>query len=214
MSNRAGKTSVAMLAVCLLATTVAASADVTVDLEWIPTTQTVQLGDTVGVQLWAFPSEPVDFNSAQAIITWDTTYLQLDGVDDPAYPPPPDESIWSSSFPVGDSFGLNETDPLPQDGNGLWVGEVAVGETLNVGTEGLLLTTILFDTLAETPGTPVTIQPELQLAGHPTARTKFNVGTYNVLGDVGEPTIVTIVPEPASLLSILLLGSLGAWRRR
>jgi len=214
MLNCAGKRNLAVSLLLLSSLSVAALADATVDLMWAPTAQTVNVGDTVNVELWAFPSETVLFNGVQAIVTWDTAYLDLVGNVDPQYPPPPDPSIWSTSFPYGDSFGLNELYPLPQDGNGLWVGEVACGETLPADPTGLLLTTIQFEALAETPATDVAMLPELQLPGFPRARSKFLVGTYDVLDQVGGPCVVTIVPEPASVLALLAATILGLTRRR
>jgi len=207
------KTVTVLTAVLLVAGAGTAALGATVSFQWIPTTQTVNDGDPVGVELWAFPSEAVDFNSAQAVIQWDPTYLALTGVSDPAYPPPPDTSLWSSSFPYGDSFGLNETNPLPTDGDGLWLGEVAPGETLPLDVEGLRLTTVLFQALAETPGTNVETLVSKQLSGRPTAFSKFNVGTSNVLNDVGTPAVITIVPEPASLLACLTAALLVLRRR-
>lgn len=189
-----------------------ASAQATVDFALLPASQVAEVSDVVGIELWAYPSETVEFNSAQAILTWDTDYLQLVGNDDPAYPPPPDTSIWDSGFPAFDSFGLNEAAPLPQDGNGLWVGEVDIGQTLPAAPGGILLTTLLFDALAETPSTLVTIESTYQLNGKPMARSKFNVGTYNLLDAVGDPAEVIIIPEPAGLT--IMLALLAAWRRR
>ena len=194
----------ALAALLLAATTGAAVADdpILVDLVWDPPLQVVQLGDTVNVELWAYPNQTVDFNSAQVIMTWDPIYLELTGTVDPAYPPPPGTSIWSSSFPYGDSFGINEASPLPVDGDGLWIGEVDVGQTLPATSSGLLLSTITFQALALTAGTPVEMLWSMQLPGSPLARSKFNVGTQNVLNSVGNPAIV-VIPEPASLV---LLG--------
>ena len=173
----------------------AASSAAVVDLAWSPATVSVEVGDTVQLELWAYADEDLDFNSAQAILTWDAALQTLTGNIDPPYPPPPATSIWSSSFPFGDSFGLNEASPLPLDGDGLWVGEVAIGQTLPVTPAGLLLTTLTFEAVAPTAGTEVAILPQLQLPGHPLARSKFNVGTQNVLGTIGPPAVV-VITEP------------------
>lgn len=211
MLYRAGKTMA--VAVVLISASVAAIGDATVDFMWMPANQTVNVGDTVAVELWAFPTESVEFNSAQAVMTWDPGFLDLTGNIAPAYPPPPDDSMWNSEFRFGDSFGLNEASPLPQDGDGLWIGEVDAGETLTATTDGILLSTIEFEALAETPATEVAALSSLQLPGHPTARSKFNVGTYNVLDEIGAPAVITIVPEPAGLLGLLVVG-FGLIRRR
>ena len=128
----------------------------TINLEWRPSAQSVYIGDPVGVGLFAVSGtgqyEP--FNSAQVIVTWDPGYLQLTGVDQTgAVLVPPEDS---SSFVAGDAFGFNESNP-PTDGDGIWFGFVSLGENRFATPTGALLTTLLFDAAAETPGTAVSM---------------------------------------------------------
>jgi len=138
----------------------------TINLEWRPMFQTVNVGDPVGVGLYAVSGTGVDepFNSAQVIMTWDTSFLLLTGVDQTAavLQPPND----TSAFLPGDSFGFNESNP-PADGDGIWFGFVSTGQTRDATVAGSLLTTIMFDALAETPGTPVSMLYNAQKPGRP-----------------------------------------------
>ena len=75
-----------------------------------------------------------------------------------------------------------------------------------------MLTTILFEALAATHGTPVEMQPS---GGNPVGYTRVigEVPGLDVLGTIGDPALVQIVPEPGAA-SLLLLGSLALTRRR
>jgi len=183
----------------------------TINLEWRPMFQTVNVGDPVGVGLYAVSGTGVDepFNSAQVIMTWDTSFLLLTGVDQTAavLQPPND----TSAFLPGDSFGFNESNP-PADGDGIWFGFVSTGQTRDATVAGSLLTTIMFDALAETPGTPVSMLYNAQKPGRPMAYSKVIQGTYNVLGTMSDPAIVEIVPEPVSFV-LVLAGALIVRRR-
>ncbi len=206
-----GRRGLAVGVVCLvgLLTMVPAGSAYTIDLEWRPLDQTVNVLDAVEIGLFgiyvpdAGGPDVGEMSSAQAILTWDVGYLQLTGSYD---------GLWTSGFLPGNSFGFNEASP-PADGNGMWTGLVTPGNTMDVTEEGTLLTTITFQALAQTPETLVTILPSLQLEGHAVGYTKVMSGTYNVVGEIGAAAAVEIVPEPASL-SLLALGALALLRRR
>jgi hypothetical protein len=184
-----------------------------INLEWRPLQQTVYVGDPVGVGLFAVSgtgqNEP--FNSAQVIVTWETTYLQLTGVNQVgAVLVPPNDT---SSFTVPDPFGYNESNP-PTDGDGVWFGFVQVGQTHNATSAGSLLTTLMFDALAPTPGALVSMFRNAPAkAGHPAPVSKVIQGTYNVLGTISDPASITIVPEPISS-TLFLVGTLLLVSRR
>lgn len=183
----------------------AATAQANIDLEWRPLQQTVNVGDPCGIGVYAVSDDPEmnqDFNSVQTIITWDISYLRLTGCED---------DLWSSAFIPNDSFGLNEADP-PADGDGLWTGMVLPGSTMPATPAGTLLTTIMFEALAETPETLVTIHRSYEVPPHPEGHTKIISDTYDVLGEVGDPAAVEIVPEPTGL-SLLVLGAVAVLRR-
>ena len=99
--------------VCLmgLLTVVPAESAYTIDLEWRPLDQTVNVLDAVDIGLYGVyvpdPNDPDppavgEMSSAQTIMTWDTDYLQLTGNYD---------GLWSSGFMAGNSFGFNEATP-------------------------------------------------------------------------------------------------------
>jgi hypothetical protein len=173
------------------------SAVASIDLEWRPLAQTVNVGDPVGIELYAVSdsSESQWFSSTQVIIGWDPAYLELTGNDITGALP-----LFSSSFLPGDSFGINEADP-PADGDGMWVGLAPFGQELAATPEGSLLTTITFNALAETPGTWVTKLEDAQYPPLPPGYTRMlNLQGDDVLGALGAPALVTIVPEPSTLL--------------
>ncbi len=192
---------------CVCIPVTAASADM-VNLEWRPLDQTVNLGDAVGVGLYAVGADNMDveFNSAQVIMTWDPTYLQLTGVDNTGA-----IELDVSAFTPGDSFGFNEANP-PADGDGIWFGLASLGETVTATPDGTLLTTMMFDALMETECTYVEMLASGQKPDRPVAYTKVIQGTYNIVGDLSAPACVTIVPEPTSF-ALLGLAALLLRRR-
>jgi hypothetical protein len=174
---------------CVLALA-AVSASAAINLEWRPLSQTANLGDPVGVGLYAVSdsNQGQVFNSAQVIMTWDPAYLLLTGVDQTG-----SVGLMVSAFTPNDSFGFNESNP-PTDGDGIWFGFVQFGETRTATPQGSLLTTVMFNALALTPGTPVTMHEDGQKPSRPPAETWVISGTYNVLGTLSGPAIVQIVP--------------------
>ena len=196
----------ALCALAFLAGTTAAD----IDLEWRPLSQTVNVGDPLGIGLYAVSdsSEAQWFSSTQVILSWDPTYLELTGNDTAGALP-----LFGSSFLLGDSFGINEANP-PADGDGMWVGLAPFGQELDVTPEGSLLTTITFNALAETPGTWVTMLESSQHPPLPPGYTKMlNAQSEDVLGQLGSPASVTIVPEP-STMALGILAAAFIWRRR
>lgn len=180
----------------------AAPAVAAIDLEWRPLTQTVNVGDPVGIGLFAVSDSgaPQGFSSVQVIMDWDPTYLALTGNDTAGALP-----LLGSSFLPGDSFGINEADP-PADGDAMWVGTVFFGQELDATPTGSLLTTITFTALAPTPSTLVGILPEATHPPRPTGRTKLLDLEGDALGVFGGPAEVIIIPEPGvmSLLTLVL----------
>jgi len=164
-----------------------------INLEWRPLFQTVRAGDQVAIGLYAVSDSDEDqhFNSAQAIIFWDPTVLQLTGTDVTG-----SIGLSTSAFLFGNSFGLNEANP-PADGDALWVGMVSLGETrpAHPAPEGSLLTYITFTALAESDieGTAVSLVRSVTLPGHPTARSKVMSGTHDALGTLSGPAIVDVL---------------------
>lgn len=185
-----------------------AAAEIEVNLEWRPADQTVNVGDTVNIGLFAVADDP-DLSQSMAamdvIIFWDAMYLQLLGIDDTGGP-----GWLTSGFP-NDPYGLNEAIP-PQDGDGLYTAFAQFGDPVYATPEGALVTTFQFSALAETAGAALEI---LESAGLPLFETIVYSGdTPNlaITGTLGS-ALVTIVPEPGAL-SLLFLSGLCVLRRK
>ena len=202
---RIGRSAVAFVACALGLLIVTPIAPADINLDWRPLQQTVYVGDPIDIGIYAVSdnTESQPFSSAQAILAWDPDYLLLTGSYD---------DLWTSGFIAGDSFGLNEASP-PADGNGLWLGLVFLGQTIDANPEGTLLTTMTFNTLQETPETLVDILASAQQPSCPVCYSKVISGTQNIIGTIGGPAGVEIIPEPTSL-GLLALGLVTLWRRR
>ncbi len=185
-----------------------------IDLEWRPLTQTVNLGDPFGIGLYAVSDSggPEGFSAAQVIMEWDPEYLQLTGNSTAGA-----IDLMGSSFLPGDSFGINEANP-PADGDAMWVGMVTFGQERQATPEGVLLTTITFNALAltEPGGSLVTLLPDNSGHPHPPyplGYTKMlNLAGESVLGTLGPSAVVHVIPEPGGW--VVLFSVMLAFRRR
>jgi Ca2+-binding RTX toxin-like protein len=190
----------------LLSLAAAANAPADIDLAWRPLQQTVGVGDSVALGLYAISdtSESQYFSAAQTVLAWDAEALLLTGLDTDG-----GVGLFSSTFPENDAFGLNEANP-PADGNALWVG-LALG-VLPATPAGSLLTTVTFAALQPEAVGSVAILPS---GGDPTGYTKVigAIPNQDVLGSIGPAATVTIVPEPA-VCGMLLIGVLSLRRLR
>lgn len=182
-----------------------------IGLEFRPAGQTVNLGDTVGVGLYAVSDSSVDqlLSAADVIFGWDNAVLMLIGLDQTGAAP-----LLASFFPAGDPHGLNEAVP-PADGDGLYTAWANLGSPVAATPAGTLLTTFLFSADALTPGTDLLILPS---GGNPIGYTTVWDGTTANTPVTGtlQGAQITIVPEPASAL-LVVLGAVvltGVRRRR
>ncbi len=176
-----------------------------ISLEWRPAAQSVSVGDSVNIALYAVSSEPTTLylSSIQAVFRWDPSHLTLLGRDDTGRPP-----LWVYGF-ITDPYGLNES-PVPADGDGLYVATASLGHSVGVTSAGTLLTTFLFRAIAPASQTLVSILPS---GGRPAGESFVaDDDGYRVTGALGEAA-VTVVPEPGTLWLIgVVLMALG--RRR
>jgi len=180
-----------------------------VNLELRPGTQTVGVGNTFSLDLYAVSSTNQSIGSIDAILVWDSSMLRLAGrTDTGPYP-------WlSSSFPNDCALdGLNAPcSGLPaNDGDALYRAFRNFSAPAIATPTGLLVTSFQFTALAMTPSTTVSI---------PAMRGNFTrsyvvdgyVAGLEITGTLGSAT-VTVVPEPAGLV---ILGCLvfAMMRRR
>lgn len=177
-----------------------------ISLEWRPDNQVVTVGSIVNVGLYAVSDDAIDdvISVMDVILEWDPGFLTLQGVDNNG------PYTWlSSSFPAAAPGGLN---PDHSDGDALYTArsQFMPSPPAYATPDGLLVTTMQFLALAETPGTILSIPED-----HPGGAETIVVGDISGLdihSGLGSATIV-IIPEPATL-SVLLLGVVCAVRRR
>lgn len=186
-----------------------AAAFAEINLEFRPLGQTVSIGATVQIGLFAVSDTPApqSFSAVQTVVAWDPAYLGLLGVDDTG-----GVGWLSSGFPTPEPYGLNESNP-PGDGDGIWLALNSPGSPNVATAAGTLLTTFEFEALAETPSTDVLV---LSGGGSPNVNTAvFDavIPNFNILGEIGEAAKVTIVPEPATV-GLAVLGLAVMMRRR
>lgn len=191
----------------LAAGAAAATGQAAVNLEFRPLNQVVNLGDAVGVGLYAVSDDAsTQFTSAiDAIFTWDPAFLQLVGVDGTGGAP----LLASTFFP--DGHGLNESNP-PQDGDGFYTAFAMPGNPVGATSSGTLITTFVFQTLQLTPLTPVDL---LATGGSPQGSTTVfhaTIPATSITGTLHGATI-TIIPAPGAA-GLLGLAGLAASRRR
>lgn len=186
----------------------AASGGVTppVNLELRPAAQTALVGQTISVEFYAVSSTSVaaPVASIDAILDWDPAYLKLTGhVDNGPY-------AWlSSGFPNDSGLdGLNSPfGPVPaNDGDAYYRAFRNFSAPALATPAGLLVTTLTFEALAETPSTLITIPATAGLFTR-TFVVDGIVAGREITGELGW-TKITIIPEPATL--VLLAVSIGA----
>jgi len=190
-----------LLIVGLLLTAGAAAwaGNVPIDLEWRPLSQTVNVGDTVNIGLYAVASQDQETAGMRLCLQWDPIYLSLLGVDNNG------PYTWNFS-------GFDAGDPLNQpltDGDGLYRAMMQLGTPAVATPAGLLVTTLQFQALTETPGTLLTIPATL--AGQTTTVWGTNPVNVNLTGTLGSAQ-VEIIPEPTGLL--VALGAVALLRMR
>jgi hypothetical protein len=176
-----------------------------VNLEWRPETQTVVVGNTVNIGLYAVSDDLSDqsVGAMDVILSWDSTYLALLGnVNNGPY-------AWLVSDFLEDLGGINDD---WADGDALYTAWTqVVGDPAYATPAGLLVTTLQFATTAETPGTWLTV-PETMGSFAETVVYDGEEANTRVTGTLGS-AMVTIIPEPTSVL-LLLGGMAGIGRRR
>jgi hypothetical protein len=179
---------VAAVAALTILSARATPADALINLEWRPATQTVLVGETVEIGLYAVSDDGSEQTTTamDVILDWNPDALELVGViNNGPYP-------WLFSGFTDDSTldGLNDTF---LDGDALYSAFGQLGDPAVVTAEGLLVTTFEYVALAESPATTITIPEE---RGFFTRSRIFDgdVPGLEVQGSFGSTTI-TIVGE-------------------
>ncbi len=159
-----------------------------INLEWRPDAQTVRAGATVDVGLYAVYDDvggttDGSISAVDVILSWNPTVLELTGASDNS----PYEWLFSG-FPDDAGFdGLNDT---WLDGNALYnaMSQFAPSPPALATTDGLLLTTVQFEALAETPETVLTIPVDYGLF---TRSRVFDgeIPGFEVQGTLGSATV-------------------------
>lgn len=186
----------------------ASSAHALVSLEFRPLLQTVNLGQTVSIELWA--TSPITGGESFAAV--DTNLVWTNSILNPisanqgggAY------NSWTSS-----GFMANEMNQSLSDGNAFWTGLSPLFGTPPVATaSGLKLTTFTFTAIAL--GTATLDMPAVyNYPGRPQPFESKVYGPQNsdLTGTLSPTAVVNVVPEPASMAAFGL-GALALLRKR
>jgi len=129
----------------------AGAASGAIGLELRPSFQTVNVGDTVSIGLYAVADNggTQDLSAVQVVLGWNPAFLQMMTNSKTGAVP-----LLTSAFTSPDPYGLNES-LLPQDGNALYLGFAGLGAPVTATSAGVLLTTLRFQALSAVAFTPV-----------------------------------------------------------
>ncbi len=180
-----------------------------VNLSFYPPAQIVNVGDTVEINLVATstdPNTPMDIGAVDAILEWEAGYLGTVG-----YTAAHAGYAWMFEGFFNNPDGLNAN---LGDGNAMYTALAQVTQAAYApGPPGLIVTTLQFTALAETPGTLVSFLPEYGQFSR-TRVMKFSPANLEVTGEIGGAALVTIIPEPTAAGLLLLSAGLLLIRRR
>ena len=157
-----------------------------VNLELRPAIQEVLVGQTVHIRLYAVADGETDLSigSVNTILSWNPDYLSLtpeeENEDNGPY-------TWLFSG-FSSASDLNDT---YEDGDAYYTAWMQLGIPATATPDGLLVTTLIFTALAETPPTDLVIIPQL---GNLHSRvTDGDTAGVDVTGTLGSAS-VTILP--------------------
>jgi hypothetical protein len=188
----------------------AASASATINIEWRPLEASVEVGGLVHIGLFAVSDDLTEQSiaSVDLLAGWDPQFLELQGnIDDGPY------TWYWSMFPddsAGD--GMNDT-WLDGDAKYTALSQFGAGNEAMATPEGLLVTTLEFVALQETPVDAPTELITIPSYGEHSETVIRPPGGGDVTGELSDNALITIVPEPAAGL-LILAGALALlWRR-
>jgi len=174
--------------------------ETTVNLEWRPHRQTVEIGEIVEIALYAVSSTALDVSvtGIQAILIWDPAYLGFQGIVDPCNGGgtcPDNAYDWLTS-----DFPPNVLNITFDDGNAFYVAfaHFTSGAQAVATSEGLWVTTFQFEALS-----PTLAELRLEMTFDEATRTRVAGGQpgTDITGELGPPAEVVIVGclTPAAL---------------
>lgn len=153
-----------VLATSALCAACSFAADAAINLDLRPLSTTARPGCTFRIGLYGVSdtSRNQVTSAVQAILNWDTNYVQLIGVDNTG------AANWLTSGFLGEPYDLNTS---LTDGDAMWIALAPLGSANSVPCTpaGTLLTTLRFQAL--TPTVPTTAITIASLDGNPQGRT-------------------------------------------
>lgn len=198
------KTRFVLVALALLLVA-SGAAHALVNLEWRPTQQSVTVGDTLTVGLYAVPDNAQQhmISAMDVIVNWDPTYLSFEILGDP-------QPLWMSDGFFIDSDGINND---RTDGDVLYTGMGYLGEPIAIAPQGALCVEFIFTALAPVDMTSISIMPALGTWGR-TSVYDGSIPNLDIKGSIGAASVSVVpVPEPSSL-AVVVLGMLPLLRFR
>ncbi|GJQ28059.1 MAG: hypothetical protein HBSAPP02_30910 [Phycisphaerae bacterium] len=178
-----------------------------VNMNFLPSAQVVNVGATVSIDilLQADGIAAESVSALDAILDWDPTLLQLNGVNNAAA-----GYAWLAEGFLPDPDGINAS---LTDGNAIYtaLGQLASPAFAPPPPGSLVVTTLEFTALAETAGTLVRFVPNMGMFGSTQIYAGF-VPNTPITGDISSTALVTIIPEPASVACLLLAFQLAIVR--
>ncbi len=185
----------------------ASKARANIDLEFRTTSSTTFVGDTFTVSLYGLSSSgPNQSSAGQVIVTWDTAFVQLAGLNTAGAP-----SFLSSGF-LGDPHGLNSS---LTDGNAMWIFFAMPGSPFTATPAGALLMGFNFTALA--PTSPTTLINIAATGGSPTGHTIMYdafIPNPNITGTLTGTNMQVLGPAPGGVGVLRAALLLGGRRRR
>ena len=190
-----------------------ARATASINLELRPSFQSVFVGNSISLGLYAVSDTPASqsLSAVEVIVNWDPAFVSLTGDSMTGSP-----LLTGSPRFAADPYHFNDS---LTDGDAMWIGFAPLGLPVAATSAGTLLGTFNFLALAPTmPGTtPIGLPPsDVPNTGSWPTRSTFvyhaTIPNFNVVGTLTGATIQINVPAPPAIIA--LLGGLVVLRGR